>query len=106
MVARALNGFLKEAGGPYVENIDVGQAVSVCYWRLADGSRRVLVGNLEEGLRFDADFSRHVRVKLPASWKPVSAFDVWHDKTESDLRNDWQIELGQAECKLYKVDTR
>jgi hypothetical protein len=104
MVARALNGFLKEAGGPYVENIDVGQAVSACYWRLADGSRRVLVGNLEEGLRFDADFLRHVRVKLPASWKPVSAFDAWHDKTESDLRNDWQIELGQAECKLYKVD--
>jgi hypothetical protein len=68
MVARVLNDFLQGTNSPHVEEIDTARAVNVGYWKLRDGSYRMLAGNLEEGLRHDADFNRHVTVVFPSSW--------------------------------------
>lgn len=88
MVARVLKDFLQGTNSPHVEEIDTAQAVNVGYWKLRDGSYRMLAGNLEEGLRHDADFNRHVTVVFPSSWgqPPVS------------------VHLGQAESRLLRIE--
>ena len=87
LVARVLNDFLAGTACPHVREVDPAQAVSVGYWKLNDGSYRMLAGNLEEGLRHDADFSRRVTVVFPSSWR----------------RPTMPIELGQAECRLLRI---
>ena len=87
IVARVLNEFLKGTNSPHVEEVDPAQAVNIGYWKLRDGSYRVLAGNLEEGLRHDADFSRHITVIFPSSWGRAAL----------------PVHLGQAESKLYRI---
>jgi hypothetical protein len=84
----------------------MGTFLACCPLALAEQKAPLIPGDrwLEIDLYWFADFSRYVQLNFPASWKPVSASDVWHDKTESELRNDWRIELGQAQCELYKAD--
>ena len=52
---------------------DGRQTGAVAGWRLADGTRRLLAGNLEEGFRDDADRSRTLGLRLPPDWRGCDA---------------------------------
>jgi len=107
IVARVLNDFLKNSTCPHVREVEVGQAVNMGYWRLRDGSYRVLVGNLEEGLRHDADFTRRVTLVFPGAWglaKPLELKELWHDESARPVSgNEYTVTLEQAQTKLIRV---
>ncbi len=104
LTARAMNGLLKGTGSPHVEEVDPGQAVSVGYWKLRDGTYRMLAGNLEEGLRHDADFNRRVTVVFPQSWGAlIRLTDDWHPAGAEAVNGKYTLALRQAECKLYSL---
>jgi hypothetical protein len=60
--------------------IDLDQTGTVAAWRTKDGKIHLLAGNLEEGLREDADRSRHIALQLPSSWKALNWDSVWSTK--------------------------
>lgn len=68
LAAATIAAQLSGSASPRLDEIDIAQAVTMGSWSLRDGRRRILAGNLEEGLRDDADRARALRVRLPASW--------------------------------------
>ena len=79
-VARVLSLWLRNGEGPWVERIQPEQPVSLSAWRLADGTRRLLLGNLEEGLVETAGPQRSIEVSLPPAWAEGRAprtRDLW-----------------------------
>ncbi len=57
--------------------IDLQQTGTFAAWRGRDGRVRVLAGNLEEGLRDDADRSRTIRLALPEAWGQPDWNSIW-----------------------------
>ena len=58
-----------KAGAFGALQIDTKQSGTVSAWLRRDGGVRLLAGNLEEGLRDDADRSRHMTLSLPQAWR-------------------------------------
>jgi hypothetical protein len=106
LVARVLNQLLEDSDCPRVDRVEVGQALNLACWRLADGTYRLLAGNLEEGLRHDADFSRRAGVVFPAGWyesQELYLENLWNKSHPMQTKGNFQIELGQAESKLLRI---
>ncbi|MDN3919392.1 hypothetical protein [Roseateles violae] len=74
VVAATLNAQLARAGAFAAAEVDLAQSGTVSAWIRRDGSVRMLAGNLEEGLRDDADRSRRMTLSLPQSWRACR----WH----------------------------
>ena len=70
VVARVANSFLSQVKAIHALEIDPKEPVAVESWRLKNGEVQILAGNLEEGLRDDANLSRHTTLVL--SWKNLS----------------------------------
>ncbi|KQW44847.1 MULTISPECIES: hypothetical protein [unclassified Roseateles] len=68
VVAATLNQQLGKAGAFRAVDSDVAHSGTVSAWVREDGKVRLLVGNLEEGLRDDADRSRRMTLSFPRSW--------------------------------------
>ena len=62
---------------------DAEQSGTVAAWTRRDGVVRILAGNLEEGLRDDADRSRHMILKLPQAWRSCGWRPEWTAKAEA-----------------------
>ncbi|MFT7723612.1 MAG: hypothetical protein QM788_12430 [Roseateles sp.] len=69
VAAATLNGQLAKAGAFGAAEVDVAQSGTVAAWTRHDGGVRLLAGNLEEGLRDDADRRRHLSLRLPPAWQ-------------------------------------
>ena len=69
VVAATLNSQLAKAGAFGATEVDTAQSGTVSAWIRRDGSVRILAGNLEEGLRDDADRLRRVTLNLPRAWR-------------------------------------
>ena len=65
LAAGALNSLLSGPGVLHAEQVDLDQTMNVTAWRGGNGVVHILAGNLEEGLRDDADMSRHATLVLP-----------------------------------------
>jgi hypothetical protein len=79
-VARALGLWLREGGGPWVDRIEPDQPASFAAWRLADGSRRLLLGRFEGGATESGATTARLEVSLPARWTAAttpSLDDLW-----------------------------
>jgi hypothetical protein len=100
LAAGALNQLLKQSDSLHVEAIDLQQTMSIAAWRTKDGAFRILAGNLEEGLRDDADFSRHAELALPHTWPSEAWKDAWTERGYSLKNNLLVIDLNQAESIL------
>jgi hypothetical protein len=68
VVAATLNQQLAKAGAFRAVEVDVAQSGTISAWVREDGKVRLLAGNLEEGLRDDADRSRRMTLSFPQSW--------------------------------------
>jgi len=105
-VARALSLWLRGGEGPWVERIEPDQPVSLGAWRLDDGSRRLLVGNLEEGLVEPAGPERSIEVSLPRAWTAdgVTLRDVWGETALTLNDGRLPIVLEQAQSRLIAIE--
>jgi len=104
LAAGVLNQLLKAESDLHVSRIDLGQTLSIAAWQTRDGSFRILAGNLEEGLRDDADLSRHTRLAIPASWlKNGSAWkDAWTGRGLDAASGVLPLRLPQAGSVLLE----
>jgi hypothetical protein len=100
LTAGALNWLLSASGALHAESIDLDQTMNVTAWRTKDGTIRLLAANLEEGLRDDADMTRHATMVLPESWKAAKWADAWTRTTFDAHHGALRIDLGQASSIL------
>jgi len=104
LTAGALNTLLSSEKVLHVEKIDMNQTMSICAWRAADGSVRLLVANLEEGLRNLSDASCHATLVLPENWRATALKDLWSgDKLKVNIKTV-ALNLDQAQSKLFMVE--
>jgi hypothetical protein len=106
LTAGALNSLLSGSGALHAESIDLGQTMNVTAWRTKDGTVRLLAANLEEGLRDDADMTRHATMVLPDSWKAANWIDAWTRESFDASRGNLKIDLGQAKSVLIESVAR
>jgi hypothetical protein len=102
LAAGALNGLLSSSQVLHAKQVDMNQTMSLCAWRTADGKDYLLAANLEEGLREVSDASCHAALVLPEHWNAPQLTDVWSSETLSVNGNSVQIDLNQAQSKLYR----
>jgi hypothetical protein len=102
LVAGALNYLLAKHDVLRAQEIDLDQTMSVTSWRVDAGSIRVLAGNLEEGLRDDADMNRHAVMVLPQSWKARTWKDAWSGEPIESKNDELTIRLPQAHSVLIE----
>ncbi len=102
LTAGALNALLATPNVLHAKRIDMNQTMSVCAWATADGGIRLLAANLEEGLRDDADATRHATLILPENWKAAKLRDAWSDQTLVVKDNSITVNLDQAQSMLFE----
>ncbi|MGC9996646.1 MAG: hypothetical protein ABSE79_15110 [Terriglobia bacterium] len=105
LVAGALNSLLAGTGALHFEQIDLDQTLNVTAWRESDGAVRILAGNLEEGLRDDADMTRHTILVLPDEWQAAKWQDAWSSATFEANHHRLKVALDQA-CSSLLQSTR
>ncbi len=72
LAAATFNQLLKSNSALHAEKIELNQTITVAAWRTQDNELRILAGNLEEGLRDDADFSRTAALAIPHPGTPAN----------------------------------
>jgi len=100
LAAGLFNDMLKSRPTVHATQVDQRQTVSLAVWRTASGNVRILTANLEEGLRDDADLSRHTALDVPASWGLMKWKDCWSGRAESGTV--LPIDLSQASSMLLE----
>jgi hypothetical protein len=102
LAAGELTELLKQQDSLRAQQIDLGQTMNIAAWRVKDGTFRILAGNLEEGLRDDADLSRHTTLVMPKSWQSAGWKDAWTGQRFSTKGNLLHIDLNQANSVLIE----
>ncbi len=81
LAAATLTQQLAKRDALRASTIDLDQTGAVAAWKTKDGKIHLLAGNLEEGLRDDADRSRHIELQLPSSWRALKWNSVWDSRS-------------------------
>jgi hypothetical protein len=104
LAAGTFNNMLQAHSDLHVDRIDLRQTMNISAWRTADGKLRILAGNLEEGLRDDADMTRHATLVLPKSWQGGSQAwkDAWTGHTLPVSGGSLHVDLPQASSVLLQ----
>ncbi len=104
LAAGAFNKMLEVHSDLHVDKIDLNQTMNIAAWRTDNGKLRILAGNLEEGLRDDADMTRHATLVLPKSWQIGSSAwkDTWTGRAFAVNGSSLQIDLPQASSVLLQ----
>lgn len=100
VVAATLNRQLAKAGAFRAAQVDLAQSGTVAAWTHADGSVRLLAGNLEEGLRDDADRSRRMTLSLPPAWRSCRWQSAWGPRPRAASGNPVAIVLPPQDSAL------
>ena len=107
MTARAMSVLLEGGECPYVRNIPPYDTLTIVAWRLKDGTRTVLAGNTEEGLKKieGPDYTRKVMLTLPANWRDGTdkVWNEWSGGTTTISKKGLLIILGQEASGLYRI---
>jgi hypothetical protein len=104
LAAGALNELLQAHSDLHVDRIDLKQTMNIAAWRTDKGKLRILAGNLEEGLRDDADMARRARLVLPKSWEIGSDGwkDAWTGRGFAVNGSSLEVDLPQASSVLLE----
>ena len=102
LVAGALDSLLSRDDRLRAQQIDLDQTLNVTSWQGTDGAVRILAGNLEEGLRDDADMTRHTTLVLPKLWQASSWMDAWSRAIFQANANQLKIDLEQSRSILLR----
>jgi len=96
LAAGALNKLLGDASALHASEIDMEQTFNISAWHTSDGKFHLLAGNLEEGLRDDADMSRRAAIALPGAWRELQWHSVWDDAAFSLENRTLHLTLPMA----------
>jgi len=96
LAAGVLNYLLSNRDVLHAADIDLNQTMNITAWRAEGGRIRILAGNLEEGLRDDADMTRHAVLVLPETWKGRIWRDAWSQTLLNAENSQLKIDLQQA----------
>lgn len=102
LAAGAFNDLLRRNARLHAGQVDLRQTMSIAAWRTSDGVTHLLAGNLEEGLRNDADMSRHATLEIPVSWQAKTWMDIWTGQQFSTKDGKLPIDLPQASSVLLE----
>lgn len=103
LAAGVFNEMLQINSALHVSKIDLKQTMNIAAWRTQEGKLRILAGNLEEGLRDDADFTRSATLAIPESWQAGSEWkDAWTGRKFGTEGGMLHIELPQAASVLLE----
>jgi hypothetical protein len=102
LAAGTLNEMLRRNASLHASQIDLNQTMSIAAWRTTNGAIHLLAGNLEEGLRDDADLSRHSKLTIPKSWHSENWKDTWTGHAFSSKDGQLPIDLPQASSVLLE----
>lgn len=102
LAAGVMNELLKQRACLHARESDLKQTMNIAAWRTIDGRIRILAGNLEEGLRDDADLSRHAVLEIPASWGATQWKDQWTGRVLSTHGLALSVDLPQAASMLME----
>jgi hypothetical protein len=84
------------------ETIDLQQTSTVAAWKTGDGVVHLLAGNLEEGLRDDADHSRHFAMQLPHEWETLAWRSLWSGEPYRIKPGRLQFDMGPESSVLLE----
>jgi hypothetical protein len=101
LAAAALTVLLAGEGKLCAAEIDLSQTLNISAWKTSDGRVYIMAGNLEEGLRNDADMTRHATLAIPNSWSKTWQ-DEWAGEAHSIHEGTLQIDLPQAASALFR----
>lgn len=96
LAAATVNSLLANPTALHASAIDLRQTVNISAWRTSDGKLHLLAANLEEGLRDDADASRHTTIELPSKWRNISWNALWPGAEIRQSGESIEIDLKQA----------
>ena len=105
LAAGVFTDLLEKGTAPHAAKIDLTQTLNVAAWRRGNGQLRILAGNLEEGLRNDADLTRNATLALPDSWHAGSSAwkDIWTGRPIVAKNGQLHITLPQASSVLLEA---
>jgi hypothetical protein len=103
LAAGALNRLLASRNALHASTIDLQQTVNIGAWRTRDGKLHLLAANLEEGLRDDADASRHTTIELSSGWRNLDWNPLWPGAEFKQSGGSIHIDLGQARSILLEA---
>lgn len=99
--AGTINAILDGTLSPHASHIDLQQTMNFTAWQTNDSRIHLMFGNLEEGLRDDADTARHVDISLPRTWSQMKWRPLW---TGADLNlqdKRFTVQLDQARSEQF-----
>jgi hypothetical protein len=104
LAAGVFTDMLSRRSALHAAGIDLNQTMNVAAWQTQNGGLRILAGNLEEGLREDADFTRSAALSIPDSWRKSGGLwrDAWTGHTISAEKGVLPITLPQASSVLLE----
>jgi hypothetical protein len=104
LAAGVFNSLLSANSALHVGAIDLKQTMNIAAWRTRDGRVWILTGNLEEGLREDADFTRNADLAIPASMRTNTNQwrDHWTGRTFTISDGILPLNLPQASSMLLE----
>jgi len=102
LAAGVMNEMLKSQACLHAREIDLNQTMNIAAWRTRSGQFRILAGNLEEGLRDDADLTRHANLEIPPEWGITLWKDAWSSRSMSDQDHALHIDPSQATSVLLE----
>jgi hypothetical protein len=106
LAAAAINALQRDSGLIHVRIVDAQQTGSAGAWQSSDGNLHLLFGNLEEGLRNDADSSRHFKLELPEGWEDTAWRSKWSNASVSASGASIGIDLAPDQSILLESVAR
>jgi hypothetical protein len=106
LTARLINEVMKNDGLINTECIEQYHPISLAMWQLKDGSCRIMVGNLEEGINHSADLSAQTILNIPGlNIKSTSneIIEMWNGDKLITGNNKLSITVNQAQTKLFTI---
>ena len=106
LAAAAVNALQRAAGLIHVQLVDAQQTGTTGAWQTSDGTLHLLLGNLEEGLRDDADRSRHFTLELPEAWKNTAWHSIWSNASLPASGSGIHVDLAPDQSILLESATK
>jgi hypothetical protein len=101
LAAGTINLLTSNSDALHAVRIDSNESLNVSAWRTADGRFHLLAGELEEGLRNNADHSAHTTLVLPSAWGIEKLSDIWSGKSADLQHGRLAIDLNHAQSELF-----
>lgn len=104
--ARSISILLKKNEKIHAENISPRSPVTLSAWQLKDGSYRVLIAELEEGINLTADSIFNATVCIPKeSLKDDGSLkDIWSRDSISVNNYKLHVKIGKSHSRLFIIN--